>query len=138
MSGSVDLVCVDPKQVQNVWPAVKHLIERAILRTGLNLTADVEYDTLRGDSLLWLAWDAEARAIRAAATTVLARTDTELVCILTACGGERMREWLPLLAKIEAYARAEGCGGFRIYGRKGWARVLDGYRVEHVILRKDL
>jgi len=133
---TVELVCVPPDQVLQFWPSVRDLIARAVRRTGLNHIADVEAETLHGDGLLWLACD--GATIRAAATTVLARTDTELVCILTACGGERMREWLPLLAKIEAYARAEGCGGFRIYGRKGWAPVLDGYRVEHVILRKDL
>jgi hypothetical protein len=26
----------------------------------------------------------------------------------------------------------------RIHGRKGWLHVLDGYRTQHVILRKEL
>ena len=132
----VELVCVPPDQVARFWPLVRELLHRAVKRSNLSHTADIDYDTLHGGGLLWLAL--EGSAIRAAATTVLKRTDAGLICILTACGGERMREWLPLLAKIEAYARAEGCGGLRIYGRKGWVRVLDGYRVEHVILRKDL
>jgi hypothetical protein len=58
--------------------------------------------------------------------------------VLTACGGADMRRWLPLLATIESYARDEGCACVRIYGRKGWARVLDGYETQHVILRKEL
>jgi hypothetical protein len=136
MSSSVELVCVDPKRVQEVWPAVRHLITKAVLRTNLSHTADIEYDTLHGDGLLWLAWD--GRTVKAAATTVLTETDANTVCILTACGGEDMRQWLPLLAKIEDYARAEGCGCVRIYGRKGWARVLTDYRIEHVILERSL
>jgi len=136
MSASVELICVDPQRVHEVWPRVAHLINGAVHRTGLSHTADIEYDTLHGDGLLWLACDGET--VMAAATTVLAETDTAKVCVLTACGGAGRAAWLPLLAQIEAYARAEGCAALRIYGRKGWARVLTGYRVEHVILRKEL
>jgi len=136
MSASVELVCVDPKRVHEVWPRVRHLIARAVLRTQLSHTADIAYDTLHGGGLLWLAWD--GATIRAAATTVLADTDAARVCVLTACGGEGRAAWLPLLAQIEAYAKAEGCACVRIYGRKGWARVLKDYRVDHVILQKEL
>jgi hypothetical protein len=45
---------------------------------------------------------------------------------------------LPLLQKLEAFAKAEGCAVMRIFGRKGWHRVLDGYHVEHVVLEKEL
>jgi hypothetical protein len=130
------LVCVDPQRVHEVWPKVAHLIERAVRRTGLSHSADIEYDTLHGDGLLWLACDGDS--VKAAATTVLTETDTAKVCILTACGGAGRADWLPLLAQIEAYARAEGCACVRIFGRKGWARVLADYRMEHVILTKEL
>ena len=39
---------------------------------------------------------------------------------------------------IEAYARREGCVCTGITGRKGWLRVLDGYRQKHLIMDKDL
>lgn len=136
MTTPVELVCIDPARVHEIWPHVEPLLARAMRRTGLNRTADIARDTLHGHGLLWLA--CEGSTIRAAATTVLTATDTGRVCVLTACGGEGMRAWLPLLGSIEAYARAEGCGALRIYGRKGWARALDGYRVRHVILQKDL
>ncbi len=136
MSASVELVCVDPKRVHDVWPHAMELIQRAIKRTNLSHSLDVEYDVLHGDGLLWLAWNGSA--IEAAATTSLIETDRDKVCILTACGGEEMRRWLPLMRAIEAYAKAEGCACVRIYGRKGWQRVLDGYQAKHVILEKDL
>jgi hypothetical protein len=136
LSASVELVCVDPKRVHEVWPHVAYLIRRAVKRTNLSHTRDIEHDILRGNGLLWLAFDGQA--VKAAATTSLIRTDRDIVCVLTACGGDEMDMWLPLLSKIEAYAKAEGCACVRIYGRKGWARVLDGYRIDHVILRKAL
>jgi hypothetical protein len=85
--------------------------------------------------LVWLAVD--DKEIMAVATTHLVRP-REKVCVLTACAGREREQWLPLFARIEQYAKDEGCTKMRIYGRKGWERVLDGYRVEHVILEKVL
>jgi hypothetical protein len=136
LPASVELVCVDPKRIHEIWPHVAHLIHNAVKRTNLSHTLDIELEVLHGKGLLWLAWDGQA--IKAAATTALIKTDRDLVCVLTACGGEEMNVWLPLLPMIERYAKDEGCARVRIYGRKGWARVLDGYQAEHVILERQL
>lgn len=136
MSASVELICVDPQRIHDIWPHAAELIHKAMRRTNLNHTRDIDRDVLGGGGLLWLAWNGSA--IEAAATTSLIQTDTDKVCILTACGGADMRRWLPLLKQIEDYARNEGCASVRIYGRRGWQRVLDGYDVTHVILEKEL
>ena len=128
---SIDLLCVNPADVQKVWPLARDLICAAIERTELSDFADIESDVLAGDQLLWLAI---SDRVEAAATTHLSRG----VCTLTACSGHQRERWLPLFARIEKYAKDEGCSTMRIYGRKGWERVLDGYRVEHVILEKAL
>ena len=127
---SCDLVCVNPTDVQKVWPLARDLIRSAIERTKLSEFADVETDVLSGDQLLWLAISDH---VEAAATTHLSRN----VCTLTACSGHQMKRWLPLFERIEKYAKDEGCK-MRIYGRPGWQRVLNGYHVEHVILEKAL
>lgn len=127
-----DLLCVDPKQISRVWPHARELIKSAIERTGLSHFEDIENDILFGDQLLWLAWD--GNSIQAAATTQLAGR----VCVLTACAGHHRERWLPLFEQIEKYAKNEGCQTMRIFGRRGWERVLDGYHVEHVILEKEL
>jgi len=136
LSVSVELVCVDPKRVHEVWPHVAALIPGAVKRTNLSHSQDIAYDILHGDGLLWLAWN--GKTIAAAATTSLVETDRDKVCILTACGGTGMPRWLSLLSMIEDYARGEGCACVRIYGRKGWQRVLDGYTTKHIILEKGL
>ena len=129
----VDLLCVDPKDVAQTWPLARELIRAAIERTDLSDFAGVEKQVLSGDQLLWLAI---SDRVEAAATTHLVKTRGKPVCILTACSGAQRERWLPLLAQIEKYAKDEGARCMRIYGRKGWERVLDGYRVEHVILEK--
>lgn len=134
MPSSVDLVCVDPRNIVEVWPLAKDLIRAAIERTGLNEFEEIEPQVLSGDQLLWLAISDH---VEAAATTHLIKTSGRPVCVLTACSGHQRERWMPLFARIEKYAKDEGASCMRIYGRKGWERVLDGYRVEHVILERQ-
>lgn len=135
-SGDCQLVCVDPKEVHKVWPHVARMIRAAVLRTNLSHTHDVEYDIMNGDALLWLAWNGQK--IEAAASTIIRETDSEKLCVLTACGGENMHRWVPLLELIENWARGEGCKRVRIYGREGWLRILQNYKKTHVIVERSL
>jgi hypothetical protein len=132
---SVSLVCVDPARIADVWPHVRDKIRAAMERTELSSFADIEADVLTGMQLVWIAWN--GREIMAAATTQLVKP-RDKVCVLTACSGYDREQWLPLFEQIEQYAKAEGCTKMRIFGRKGWERVLDGYRIEHVVLEKAL
>lgn len=140
MSPSIELVCVDPSQVHEIWPHVEPLLRRAIARTGLSAFRDIECDVLRGSALLWLAVVRDARGylIEAAAATTLQQTDAGKFCIITACSGSQMMNWLPLISGIETYASNEGCKAVRIFGRKGWLRLLDGYEAKHIVLEKHL
>lgn len=137
---SAELVCVDPRRVHEIWPVIAPLLRTATARTGLSSFADIERDVLAGRALLWLAVSGEGSGltIDAAASTSLQHTDTGKVCVITACAGANMSRWLPLISGIENYARDEGCRSVRIFGRKGWLRVLDGYRATHIILDREL
>lgn len=133
---AVDLCCVDPKDVHKIWwPQARLLIKAAIEQTDLSDFADIERDVLSGDQLLWLAI---SNHIEAAATTHLIKTRGKPVLVITACSGTQRERWVSLRHRIENYAKAEGCSRVRIFGRRGWERVLKDYRVEHVILEKAL
>jgi hypothetical protein len=131
-----DLVCVPPKEVQRIWGRAEPLIRAAILQTGLSAWRDIEYDILYGDALLWLALT--NGEIDAAAATSLQDIDAGRVCVITACGGANMQRWLPLLDKIEAYAKDEHCILIRIFGRTGWKKVLKGFHETNVVLDKEI
>jgi len=133
---SPQLVCVDPKRVENIWPHVASLLRRATARTGLSAFAEIERDILNGNALIWIAWN--GRTIEAVASTSLQQTDGGKVCVIMACSGAKMANWLPLIRTIELYAKDEGCTCVRIFGRKGWARVLNGYKQTHAIIDKHL
>jgi hypothetical protein len=83
-----------------------------------------------------MAWN--GRAVESAAATILINSEAGKVCIITVCAGSDMKRWLGLIGQIESYARREGCARVRIYGRKGWLRVLDGYAQKYVIMDKEL
>jgi hypothetical protein len=136
MPSTVELVCVDPKRIRDVWPHVSALLKAACYRTGLNAFADIEADILAGRSLLWIAWN--GCSVESAAATILINSEIGKVCVITACGGSDMKRWLPLIDQIETYARDEGCRRVRIYGRKGWLHVLEGYEERHIIMDKEL
>jgi hypothetical protein len=133
---STQLVCIDPGRVREIWPLVAPLIKRAIVRTGLSTFTMIERDILAGVSLLWVAWNGSS--IEAVASTSLQQTEAGKVCVVTACAGAGMTRWLTLIRGIEAYAAKEGCRCVRIFGRKGWARVLEGYEETHSIIDKRL
>lgn len=103
---------------------------------GLTKFAQIEQDVLAGKALLWIGWD--GWEIVAAVVTQLVETDADKVCTIVACGGFGMRDWLPLIDRLEQYARDEGCGVMRIFGRKGWARVLKDYQTNRIIMDKRL
>jgi hypothetical protein len=124
--------------VREFWPHARALIKAAMGKGDISPFACVEHAVLTGDALLWLAWDADARRIAAACVTELQKVGTRKLCLIVACGGHGMHRWLPLLAQLEDYARAEGCAVTRIMGRAGWARVLTDYRRKRVILEKQL
>ena len=135
-AGGTRLLSIDPQHVRSIWPLVAPLLRRAISKTGLSAFATIERDVLDGVSLLWVAWNGQA--IEAAASTSLQWTEAGKVCVITACAGAGISRWRSLIRGIETYAEAEGCRRVRIFGRKGWARVLDGYEETYAIIDKHL
>ncbi|WP_431204333.1 hypothetical protein ACQ86E_04225 [Bradyrhizobium betae] len=122
--------------MHSIWPVMAPLLRQAIAKTGLSTFATIERDILDGTSLLWVAWN--GTTIEAAASTSLQQTEAGKICVITACAGAGMTRWLSLICGIEEYAAAEGCQCVRIFGRKGWGRVLDGYNETFAIIDKRL
>lgn len=127
-----DLVCVDPKLVNQFWPHFWHLIKKAIDKVGITEFDRVQRDVLNGHALLWLVH--ENLDVRLAIVTSIFDDVLEIVAI----GGRDLAQSIHLLKDLEAYGRAEGCKAMRIIGRKGWMRLLKDYEQKAIILQKAL
>lgn len=125
---------IDPAVVGAIWPYAEGMIEAAFRRTDLDNIDQTKADVLAGRALLWITWLDEE--IKAALVTKIVKPHTIKACVLVACGGEG--DWPDLIETIKAYAREEGCAVMRLYGRKGWVRVLKDFKPMHVILDCEL
>jgi hypothetical protein len=130
-----ELICIDPERVHQFWPCVEPLIARAMAHSSVSSLDGIACAVHAGRALLWIVWNGEE--IKAAVVTELGTVDGKRLCTIAACGGRDSDEWLPLIADLEKYARAEGCKAMRIFGRRGWERLLPGYAAR-TMLEKEL
>jgi hypothetical protein len=137
---TVQLICVSPTSVRDIWPLAKPLLRLAIARTSLGSFSKTESDVLCGNTLLWLAVEGDRRSLSiiAVALTELQQTDAGIACVITACAGKKMPRWLHLIHEIEEFARREGCTCVRLFGRRGWSRALQGYFQKNFILERSI
>lgn len=122
-------------QLPDAWPHVEDKIAQAVSRHSL-MDANHVYRCLeKGRWQLWIVMDG---AIRAVVVTAVNDYPMGRECRLLICTGDGMKEWLPLLASIEAWAEQIGCKTVVAVARPGWERVLKGYGRTHTILEKRL
>jgi hypothetical protein len=135
--GTAEAICVPPDYVEQLEQLVLPEICRA-LETGGDWTEQQIMSGLRDATmLLWCAVrNAEILAI---AITELVRIDRwGKICNIVVCAGRELRAWTPLLTRIEAYARTEGCQRVRISGRRGWLKIFPDYVEQYTTMDKTL
>lgn len=131
------LVCVPPARARELWPHIEGLLAQAFaLGIGDDTLETAREDMFVGGSLLWIAWD--DLTIVAACATKLLQVPTKKLCVITACAGKGLDEWIGFIADIETYAKDEHCDALRVMGRPGWRRMLPGYREPFITLEKTL
>lgn len=99
---------------------------------------ELEKDVLTGAAILWIG--VEDNAVRVSVVTQILLTEKSKICMVQACGGDGLNNWIGLLPVIENYARVNKCDAVRLMGRKGWARVLKGYgyAIAKVVMERQL
>jgi len=136
-SRSAEIRCVDPAQVQFVWPLVRDRIAKVLADHPCDTTIDAtEADLLKGLQLLWVARD--GFEVVGAATTAIIKTPSRKLCAVMVGFGAGHNLVPRFFAMIERYARAERCSNLRLSGRKGWQRMLKDFRQPWIVLDKEL
>lgn len=124
-------------QVMDFWVKAEPFLWRAILLTDGDETLISVRNGLRdGDRQLWMAFEDEtmSRALMAVTTRLVQFGSGRRKCEIAQIGGDDMERWLGFLPIIESWAKDQGCSGMRIIGRRGWGRVLSGYRESATVL----
>lgn len=138
-SSSAEWFDVESARLAEFWPQAAPFLERVLARGNMMMSlADVRALADKGFWKVWLLWDGRVRG--AGVTEVLQQPDGTKVCKarMFSTDADYRDEWLPKLAVVEAAAKANGCAVMKLEGRKGWERLLPGYRLEHVVLTKEL
>lgn len=100
---------------------------------------DILADLLKGEQVLWVAWDNDQKRVDAVMTTRLAEFPRRKICEVIFVYGSRMATWLTeFVTTVEQYAQEQGATGLAGSFRRGWLRVWPGCREHGTVLFKDL
>jgi hypothetical protein len=130
------LVCYSSDQISYVWDKVKDYIQSA-LDCGAGFPLQDVYEGLCNAEMQ--LWTAQSDGIDAAIVTTIQTTkEGGKGCLLLACGGKKVDDWLDQFLEVaEPWAVSQDCTEMRIYGRIGWARKT-GYRINYTKMTKAL
>lgn len=125
-------------QVDDYWPKAAPLIQKA-LDVQDEWTLDAVYRKLVNSDdpcpmQLWYIPDSGAIVTQIQTFPTGVRK-----CLLFLGGGSSLDQSLHTHAEIENWARKfRGCTKMVIYGRRGWLKVLDGYKEKTVIMERQI
>lgn len=110
-------------------PWIEAALERA---DGTHTLNDVIENIFKGSMQFW-------PAPKGCAITEIIQYPRKKVLHVFLAGGE-MEQIVDMDGSAVQFARANGCSGMSIAGRKGWARVLKekGYQETFTVLTKDI
>ena len=130
-----ELVCYQSWEIPKVWDKVKDHIEKALKYRGSNYSLDDIYAGLRKSEMQ--LWASQGKDLEAALVTTIQVKDDMKFCLFLALGGTNLKKWDSWQSYIENWARKEGCEEMRIYGRIGWAKIVN-YKIDYTKMSKKL
>jgi len=134
----VSLTTFPSTAIDTVWRYVEPHLARAIEQQDEYTKQEVYNSLKRAECQLWCSLRDDNRIEAALVTSIKKTSDGRLYCLLQACGGENLSNWDKYIQVVEEWAQSKGCEEMRIYGRRGWAKVLPGYKPTMTKLSKKL
>jgi hypothetical protein len=132
---------IQPEDIERLWFHVKPLIQAGCDAVTTENTAEfVKAEALANRRTIWCVFDtADPFPFLAAFATGERLTNRGRVVFIDVIGGRNRGCWLTQsLAELEAQAKAKGVVSIELEGRRGWRRVLPGYREVRTVMEKIL
>lgn len=131
------------EEMAPLWPSIVTCLEKYCARfSDQETVGHMLQQIMAGHRQLWLVQDEAGRVVLTPITEIVRNDATGKQYLLFAeCGGERLREAMPLMREIEEWAKREhGVTEAQFIGRKGWTKLLEplGYKPKAVIWEKSL
>jgi len=129
------LVTID--SIDSVWFGVKYLIAKT--SDEIMDENDIYQYLISGEYRLFIVVEKDSKEFITAYTTCISFYPHHKVCRIITLGGSKLSEWYKdSIAFVEDYAKREECDYMEVFGRRGWVKIMKGYKEECVILRKQL
>jgi hypothetical protein len=129
----VSVFALAAKEIDVAWPLLETHIYR-LERLGHIGADEIKEDLKQAKKQLW-GYHVDGRIIGIAITRVTTTTCEIVAACGTSTAGGQIQE---LYERIERWARDSGRIRMRVIGRKGWLRVIAGYRQTGIVMEKDL
>lgn len=129
-----DLFTLRAEDVGAFWPVICRFL---VMVENPEWTTDQVYESIKdGKSQVWgMAVNGEIQGIW---ITRIEEGRDRYGLVWIAAGKGLEKGLFLFLAATEEWFRDQGCKYVKVYGRKGWAKVLPGYEVKAYELRKTL
>ena len=137
----MQLVRLPVDGLELAWPLVAPFVEQMAERFPDDWPVRETWrQGLEGLLGFWVIWEPdEKKAYGVVGTKLGEKPSGKKVLVVEIASGSEHTRWAHLISTLEDYAKANGCQRVEIRGRGGWARTLDGYRLEREpLLTKDL
>ena len=122
--------------IESVWDEVKVLIEPAIFEDEFSIE-DI-FQKLKEQKMQ--LWTVRSEKIICACVTRIEISKRKKFLTILFVGGEDVFSWVEFIHLISDYAKFHGCEELRVFGRKGWGKVLNKYGFDNPLslFRKKL
>lgn len=133
------LYAVHRDLVDATYPYVqKYLSASTQLSDGAFTPEDILHSLKSGEMQLWVV--STNSIIYCALITEVKQFPHQKHLNILFLGGDEMPEWIHLIDDIVNRAKINDCDAVKIYGRKGWEKVLAkyGFKHSHCVLKRDL
>lgn len=122
-------------EVKEAWKTAAPMVQKAIDKQD-EWTLDSVYQALILPASNMQLWLGETFAL---VTQIQRFPSGKTKCLLFLCGGEDLEAIKSAQSTVENWAKEYlQCSSLIIYGRKGWAQTLEGFKENMVIMEKQL
>jgi hypothetical protein len=129
----LELVQIDPVDVDVMWPLAYDLIESELPKT--DWTPDqLQQACAHGHATLWMVCDEHDEALAAMVTILTARER----CLVAICSGRNLFDFVDARHQLYGWAKSVGMKEVTFYGREALAKLMPECKRAGVILRKEL